>query len=326
MNKKHIRIGIGMAVLLAAAFLTAAQDSKTDRVVVPLSNPGKPATVEVSLLTGSIKVIGYEGKEVIVEATPRERMLRDETRPERAPMAPTPPIPPVNAGAVAQAVAPPVPVKEFAPPVSVKEQEKSKKDKAAGMKRIPIEGSGLTVEEDNNVVTVEIESMRRAVDVVLRVPYATSLKLDGTNLNETGIMVENVSGEIEAESANGRITLKNISGSVVASTTNGDIEVTLAKANPDKPMSFVTFNGDIDVTLPADIKANLKIKSKMGEIYSDFDVNLKSVPVKTAESTQKEGGKFRISLDRAVTGTINGGGWEYVFENYNGNIYIRKKK
>jgi hypothetical protein len=315
MNKKHIRIG--MVVLLAAALLAAAQDSKTDRVVVPLSNPGKPATVEVSLLTGSIKVIGYEGKEVIVEATPRERMLRDETRPERAPRPPVPAAPPVLAGAVAQPI----------PPVAVvKDQEKSKKDKAAGMKRIPIEGTGLTVEEDNNVVTVEIESMRRAVDVVLKVPYATSLKLDGTNLNETGIMVENVSGEIEAESANGRITLKNISGSVVASTTNGDIEVTLAKANPDKPMSFVTFNGDVDVTLPADVKANLKIKSNMGEIYSDFEVNLKSVPVKTAESTQKEGGKFRISLDRAVTGTINGGGWEYVFENYNGNIYIRKKK
>ena len=323
MNEKHIRIGL--VVLLAAVLMAAAQDSKTDRVVVPLSNPGKPGTVEVSLMTGSIKVTGYEGKEVIVEATPRERAIREETRPERMPrpaVAPTPPAV-AGAGAVVQAVAPPVPVKE---PASVKEQEKSKKDKAAGMKKIPIEGTGLTVEEDNNVVTVEIESLRRAVDVVIKVPFATSLKLEGTNLNETGIMVENVSGEIEAEAANGRISLKNVSGSVVANTTNGDIEVTLAKANPDKPMSFVTFNGDVDVTLPADVKANLKIKSNMGEIYSDFEVSLKSVPVKTTENAQKEGGKFRISLDRAVMGTINGGGWEYVFENYNGNIYIRKKK
>jgi len=324
MNKKHIRIG--MVVLLAAALLAAAQDSKTDRVVVPLSNPGKPATVEVSLMTGSIKVIGYEGKEVIVEATPREKMLGEEARPERKPRPPVPPTPPAVAGAVAQAVAPPVPVKEIAPPVSVKEQEKSKKDKAAGMKRIPIEGSGLTVEEDNNVVTVEIESLRRAVDVVVKVPFATSLKLEGTNLNQTGITVENVSGEIEAESANGGITLKNISGSVVANTTNGDIEVTLAKANPDKPMSFVTFNGDVDVTLPADVKANLKIKSNMGEIYSDFDIALKAAPPVTEASPKKEGGKFRVSLDRAVYGSINGGGPELKFENFSGNVYLRKKK
>ena len=323
MNKKPIRIG--MVVLLAAALLAAAQDSKTDRVVVPLSNPGKPATVKVSLMTGSIKVIGYEGKEVIVEATPREKVLGEETRPARAPRPPRQPEPAI-AGAVAQAVAPPVPVKEVAPPVSVKEQDKTKKDKTAGMKKIPIEGTGLTVEEDNNVVSVDIESMRRAVDVVVKVPYATSLKLDGTNLYEPGVAVENVSGEIEIESANGGITLKNVSGSVVANTTNGDIEVTLAKVTPDKPMSFVTFNRDVDVTLPADAKASLKIKSNMGEIYSDFEVSLKSVPVKTTDSANKEGGKFRISLDRAVIGTINGGGPEYDLQNFNGNIYIRKKK
>jgi hypothetical protein len=323
MNKKHITFV--MAVLLAAAVLAVAQDAKTDRVVVPLSNPGKPATVKVSLMTGSIKVIGYEGKEVIVEATPRERMLGEESRlerPVRTPVPPSPPAPAIAADAP-RAVIAPAPVREAVP---VKEQEKSKKDKTAGMKKIPIEGTGLTVEENDNVVRVEIESMRRAVDVVLRVPFSSSLKLEGTNLAETGITVENISGEIEVESANGGIILKNVSGSVVANTTNGDIEVTLAKVMPDKPMSFVTFNGDVDVTLPPDTKANLKIKSNMGEIYSDFDVTLKSVPVKTSESGNKEGGKFRISLDRAVMGAINGGGAEFTFENFNGNIYIRKKK
>lgn len=323
MNKKHITFV--MAVLLAAAVLAVAQEAKTDRVVVPLSNPGKPATVKVSLMTGSIKVIGYEGKEVIVEATPREKSLREEGRTTGVQVPAIPPVPPAPAVAAAapRAVIPPAPARVAVPGA---EQEKSKKDKTAGMKKIPIEGTGLTVEEDDNVVRVEIESMRRAVDVVIRVPFATSLKLDGTNLYGTGITVENISGEIEAESANGAIALKNISGSVVASTTNGDIEVTLAKVIPDKPMSFVTFNGDVDVTLPADAKANLKIKSNMGEIYSDFDVTLKSVPVKSTESGNKEGGKFRISLDRAVMGMINGGGAEFTFENFNGNIYIRKKK
>ena len=321
MNKKHIIFV--MAALLAAAVLGLAQDTRTDRVVVPLSNAGKAATVKVSLMTGTIKVIGYEGKDVIVEATPIERVIGEERRTRGVWTIPAPPAPPVPATGATRAVVIPAPTKEAVP---VAEQEKSKKDKTAGMKKIPIEGSGLTVEEDNNVVSVDVESLRRAVSVVLQVPFATSLKLEGTNLYGTGILVENISGEIEAESANGGITLKNISGSVVASTTMGDIEVTLAKVLPDKPMSFVTFNGDVDVTLPADARANLKIKSNMGEIYSDFDVTLKSVPVKTSESGNKEGGKFRISLDRAVMGVINGGGPEFTFENYNGNIYIRKKK
>ena len=321
MNKKHILIA--MAVHLAAAFLAFAQDSKTDRVVVPLSNPAKPATVEVSLMSGSIKVIGYEGKEVIVEATAREKSLMEAVRLDRRGRIPAPPAPPVVADVSVDVLAEnrPARVRE-----AEKEQEKSAKDKAAGMKRIPIVSTGLTVEEENNVVTIEIESLRRAVDVVLRVPYSTSLKLEGMAFGGSGIIVENVSGEIEVESVNAGMSLKNISGSVVAGSTNGDIEVTLAQVTPGKPMSFVTFNGDIDVTLPADTKASLKIKSNMGEIYSDFDVSLKSVPVKTSESGQKEGGKFRISLERAVVGMINGGGPEYVFENFSGNIYIRKKK
>jgi len=322
MNKKHILIPAGF--LLAAGLLAFAQDAKTDRVVVPLSNPAKPATVKVDLMMGSIKVIGYEGKEVIVEATAREKMLGEEALRIREPRAPRPPVPPSVGVAVGEA--PPLPARVREAEKELEKQDKAAKDKAAGMKRIPIESTGLTVEEDNNVVSVDIESLRRAVDVVLRVPYATSLKVEGTNLFDTGITVENVSGEIEVESANGGIALKNVSGTVVASTTNGDIEVTLAKVNADKPMSFVTFNGDVDVTLPADTRANFKIKSNMGEIYSDFDVALKSVPVKTSESGKKESGKFRISLDRAVIGTINGGGADIAFENFNGNIYIRKKK
>ncbi len=36
-------------------------------MVVPLSEPGKPVTLEAHLMRGSIKVIGYEGKDVIVQ-------------------------------------------------------------------------------------------------------------------------------------------------------------------------------------------------------------------------------------------------------------------
>jgi hypothetical protein len=192
------------------------------------------------------------------------------------------------------------------------------------MKRIPIENTGLTIEEDNNTVTIEVESWRRAVDLSIRVPYATSLKLEGTNLGE--ISVENVNGEIEVENMNGEVKLANVGGTVVANSTNGSINVVLNKVTPDKPMSFATFHGDIDITLPADIKATLKIKSTQGEVFSDFDIALKSVPVKPEETATKEGGKYRIELDRSVYGTINGGGAEFKLQNFSGDIYLRKKK
>jgi len=306
------QILIGIAILLAAGIVPFAQQAQTDRVTVPLSNPGKPGTVEVSVLMGSIKVVGYEGKEIIVEATPRDKNIKDYEKTTGlaavvvAPAAPRPPRPAYLFGD------------------KDKDKEKEQKDKGAGMKRIPIENTGLTIEEENNTVTIEVEAWRRAVDLNIRVPFATSLKLEGVNLGE--ISVENVTGEIEVENVNGGIKLANIAGTVVANSTNGDITAVLSKVTPDKPMSFATFHGDIDVTLPADIKATLKIKSTQGEVFSDFDIALKTVPAKPEEIAKKEGGKYRIELDRSVYGTINGGGAGLKLQNFSGDIYIRKKK
>jgi len=336
---------LGMAILLAAAMFAAGQDAQTDRVTVPLTNPGKPGTVSVEVMFGSIKVVGYEGKDVIVEAKARDRKIGDESHASSGwAIAPVPApsafrtiedvgkIPPPPAPVRVITPAPPAPAAAPLPVLTVgvsrdedKDREKKQKDKAAGMKRIPIENTGLSVEESDNLITVRVESWKRSVDISIKVPFSTSLKLQGTNLEE-GISVENVSGEIEIRGIMGDIALKNVSGTVVANSTNGDVEATLSKVAPDKPMSFVAFNGDVDVTLPADTKATFNLKSGMGEVYSDFDMTLKTQPVKSEQSTKADKGKFHVSLDRAVTGAINGGGPEFKLQTYNGNIYIRKKK
>ncbi len=201
------------------------------------------------------------------------------------------------------------------------EEEKAKK--AAGLKRIPLASSGLTVEEENNRVAVEIESFRRAYDLVIKVPAGSSLKLEAGGMGD--IRVENVSGEVEVENMNGSVSLQNVSGTVLVSTANGDIEAVLARVAADKPMSFATFNGDIDVALPPDAKATLGLKSHEGDVFSDFDIILKTTPERIEEGGRHTG-RFRVSIERAAVAAINGGGVEMKFETSNGNIYIRKKK
>jgi len=95
--------------------------------------------------------------------------------------------------------------------------------------------------------------------------------------------------------------------------------------NPQKPMAFSSLNGDIDVTFPADLKANLSLKSDRGEIFSDFDVQVQaSSPQQIVEDGRGHGGKYLVKIDKAVHATINGGGPELQFTNFNGGIYIRK--
>lgn len=280
--KKYQHTAIIFVFLFLAGTLAFAQEGKTDRATVPFSDPSKPGFIEVSVYNGSLIVRGYDGKEVIIEAKIREKLVSEE-----------------------------------------KEEEEN--EKARGMRRIlGSSGTGLEVEEEDNVMDISVSSMKQTVDLTIQVPYNTSMEVGSYNNGE--VLIENVTGEIEANNYNGKVTLTGISGSVVAHTYNGEVTVSFTQIDPDKPMSFSTWNGDVDVTFPAMVKANVKMKSEMGDVYSDFDMQVKQAPQKVVEDEREEGGGYKISFEKAIYGSINGGGPEYQFKTYHGDIFIRKSK
>jgi len=194
----------------------------------------------------------------------------------------------------------------------------------AGMHRIGGSSSGLDVTEDNNTVKVSSGVFGGHTDVVIQVPTQTSVSVK--TMTGSAITIENVSGEIEANNMNGQVNITNVSGSVVAHSMNGKVVVSLNTVLPDKAMSFSTMNGDVDVTLPASTKANVKLKTDHGEMFTDFDVKLdSSAQPPQVEDNRKKGGRYRVRFDRGTTGTINGGGPEMQFTSFNGNILIHKK-
>ena len=200
-------------------------------------------------------------------------------------------------------------------------------ERADGMKRLDVTGSGLNVEESDNVITVGTgwRSMNENLELNIQVPYNTSLKLSATNGGD--IIVDHITGDVEVNNTNGNATATHISGSAVVHALNGKVLASLDRVTPDKPMSFSSLNGDIDVTLPADVKAKVKMKSDNGEIYSDFDVKLDASARQPIVDDSRSGrGRYRVRFDRASLGTINGGGPEIQFTTFNGNIYIRKAK
>ncbi|OGD28699.1 MAG: hypothetical protein A2V57_08100 [Candidatus Aminicenantes bacterium RBG_19FT_COMBO_65_30] len=380
--KKRIANVMVLALLVAGTCgwaVAQAKEEPPDRAVVPLTNPAKPAKIEVSVIRGSITVKAYEGKEVIVEARVREKALSGYlpglySTGEYAVVAP--PAPPGAPASVAAPAPAPMAVpsakagqltekqqKELQAAVARmaehqeqlartladqevlakrltqsdrarnlyneyfqddKKRREEKEKKIAGMKQLSGSTSGLEIEEEDNVVQISTESWKAATDLVIQVPRATSLEVRSTM--DGAVVVEGVSGEIDINNINGPVTLKNVSGNTLVHTVNGDIEVVLARVAADKPLSFSTMHGDIDVTLPADVKANLKMKSEQGEIYSDFDINMTRQTPRSEAAEKTEQGKYRISFDKSLYGIVNGGGQEIGFNTYSGNIYIRKKK
>lgn len=194
-----------------------------------------------------------------------------------------------------------------------------------GMHRIDTGGRGFNIEEDHNLVTINPAGGSFGENLILQVPVNTSLDLRTVNGR---IDVTGLNGDLDVGSTNSSIDLKDVSGAVSANTVNGLVTVNMTRVAPDKPMSFSTLNGTIDVTIPSDTKARLRLKSTNGAIYSDFDVKMEpdtSKPV--VEDARGRGGRYRIRLDRSngVYGTINGGGPEYSFQTMNGTILIHKK-
>ncbi|HEY4061312.1 MAG TPA: DUF4097 family beta strand repeat-containing protein [Puia sp.] len=277
-----IRTFAGMALLLITGMEVSAQkdketkESSNEQLVVPLSSPGKHYSLRVGITTGSIKVVSYPGKEIVIDVHSRGRGSDDGDR-----------------------------------------------DEGTGMRRIHTpDGYEVTAHEDDNNVTVHNSNPNKSMDLSLKIPQDVKLTL--STVNGGDIDVENIKGEIEVQDVNGSIRLTNIEGSVVANSVNGGVTVSFLSVDPKAPMAFSTLNGNVDVTLPASTKANLKLKSDRGEIFSDFDIAIDKSEPKVVKSSDNK--MYKLEKEDWVKGTINGGGVEILMKNMQGGIYIHKAK
>jgi hypothetical protein len=275
-----------------------AQSQEREQLTVPLTDPSKAGKLDVSLVNGSIKIIGYTGKDIIIDAVAvnednekhddRNRLNNLSTK--------------TNHGT---------------------SKGKSSMD-VAGMKKISSnDGFEITAREKNNTVRVGVDRVNSTINLTIKVPQNFDLK--ASTVNNGDIYVENVNGNHEISNVNGEIKMKNIVGSVSANTINEDIIINFTSITPSTPMVFTTLNGKVDVTFPATLKANVKLRTDDGEVYTDFDIDVDKTPAKINQSADKERGVYKIKKDDWTYGKINGGGAEIMMKSMNGDIMIRKK-
>ena len=263
------------SILLTGRVL--AQGDSKQQLVINLSDPGKPYKLNMHIIEGSIKVIGYDGKDIEVDSE------IDSTKINR-----------------------------------------NRNNNSNGMRQINGGNSlDITAEENNNTVDISSGTSKKALTITLKIPQS-GVTLKVSTINNGEVTVTNVSGDLEINNVNGPITAKGVSGSVVANTVNGNVIVTFKTIDPKAPMAFSTLNGNVDVTLPADTKANVKLKSDRGEVYTDFEVDVDKSQPKVSKTN--EGHMQHIVVEDWVYGKINGGGPEMMMKNMQGNIYVRKAK
>lgn len=266
------RIGIFSAFSAGLlCVLTAPAAAQSDqRVVVPLSDPSRPARLEISLFSGDIEIEGYDGNEVIIvaDAPIRGDDVEEERRPD-------------------------------------------------GLRKIQSSSVGLTVQEDDNTVSVRMDFSPNNADIEVRVPRRTSVKAGLVNGGD--VEVTGVDGEHELSNVNGDVIATDIAGSAVINATNGDVRATFTAVDASMPMSFTSFNGDVDVSLPANLAADLIVASQQGDVYTDFDVVAETDPTRV----EREGRAVRVR--RQTRYAIGGGGPDIQLRTFNGDVMIRKR-
>lgn len=186
----------------------------------------------------------------------------------------------------------------------------------------PLTGAGyeLEIEEEDNFISVDTDWRANKVNIKARVPRNANLILETVNDGE--IIVRDITGTLHLDNVNGPITASNIRGSVIAESVNETIDISFDDLSGDEAMSMASINGNLRLAIPADAGVQLHLDSSMGEIYSDFEVEVQpSQPI--IERKEDEDG-VQVRVESVIIANINGGGPVVRLKTLHGDIQIAK--
>src|SRR5664279_2316646 len=225
---KKMKIAVLVLLSLMFTLKSLAQSDATQTLTVPLSSPGKPYSLKVHLVSGSINVTGYDGKDIVIIVNPRSNDEEDSPKTENGMKRIS------NHGGYE------VTAKEADNNVTV--------NTGNPMKAIDL---NIKIPQDGKLQIGTVNDGEVTIDNVKG-------ELEVNNVNDK-IKLTNISGSVVANTVNGDVdvTFKAIDpkAAMAFSTLNGDINVTLpddTKANlkmkSDNGDIFSDFDIDVDKT------------------------------------------------------------------------------
>jgi hypothetical protein len=137
--------------------------------------------------------------------------------------------------------------------------------------RVLTSAASYSLTENGNVVTLSYgwPNSGGGGDFHVTVPRNTNIVIATSFGGDTSI--SGVNGDIEVKNLNGEVKLEDVAGGVLVETMNGEVDVGVRELHEGKPLSFTSMNGQIALHLPADLKANVRLRTHNGSILTDFE-------------------------------------------------------
>lgn len=149
-----------------------------------------------------------------------------------------------------------------------------------------INEKGEETEEEIRVLNINIPNTNKLFkNYVIKVPHGLTTRFRESNggfwSRKGSLEVRSFEGELDVNCSGCNLDISGFSGNIVASNSyGGATRIEFSKLAQDKVTS-INADGDLEVILPGDTKANLKMSSDRGNVYTDFD--LKKAEDKTTD-------------------------------------------
>lgn len=146
-----------------------------------------------------------------------------------------------------------------------------------------------------------------SVDITVRI--AKGSPVDAHSVSGD-VSVSGAEGDVEARSVSGNVRLEAPSASRVrAASVSGDVDVTVNALTGTGNLEFNSVSGDVVVTLPKGLNADVSMRSVSGELESDFPLTLNG----------------RVSRNR-IEARIGQGGREIEVHTVSGDVRLRSTR
>ena len=209
--------------------------------------------------------------------------------------------------------------------------EESRDDRAAGLRKISASGLkdntgvGLSItESDGRIVVQQVGGEGNGVTV--RIPNSATIRVEQSTYRGEDLTIKDFTGSLDVSMMYHTVHLDNVTGPTAVNAVYGDIVAKWA-AVPTQEVRLHSTYSEVDVTLPAATKANVRLSTGYGNMYTDFDIQLKANTVAAAATPRDEPDFDRP--DEAprdmLSGTINGGGPLMSLTATYSNLYLRKQ-
>jgi hypothetical protein len=195
----------------------------------------------------------------------------------------------------------------------------NRSDKSKGLKAIYSNGVdntgfGISIEKDGDILRIkDLKSFIQRSGIKFTLPKTMDISVNCGNLG--AVRIENFASEIEVQSNVGHIHLVDVTGPITANSSTGGIDVEFISVSQKAPITISTATASVDVTIPENTNADLVLKSTLGTVYTNFDLNIK-----------RDDGMKNLSGNRKIVTKLNNGGVKITLSSSTGNVYLRKRK